>query len=160
VTMLLCGLWHGASWNYVAWGGIHGASLAIHRIWRARDPLMALKNNKKYKIIWSAASHMLTLSVILIGWLFFRAQSWSDAAQYFSRLVTWSQDGTRLVSPYIIIALVTVLLTHIILQKDRNWAFEVVHWSVPLRITYYTVMALLICCLGATDSSPFIYFQY
>src|ERR1035438_7194814 len=44
VTMLLCGLWHGASWNFVFWGGLHGAALAIHRAWKAWDPLVSDRN--------------------------------------------------------------------------------------------------------------------
>jgi hypothetical protein len=72
----------------------------------------------------------------------------------------WSHDGTRLVSPYIIAALLTEFMTHLILQKDRNWAQEIPQRSVPMRILNYTALALLIACLGATDSSPFIYFQF
>lgn len=160
LTMLLCGLWHGANWNFVFWGGIHGGSLAIHRMWKGRDPLVSLKNRPRFKFVWALFSRLLTLGVVLVGWLFFRAQSMTAAGQYLSRLMAWTHDGTRLVSPYILSALVIVFLTHLIFPKDRNWAQEIPQRSLPVRIVNYTALALLIFCLGATDSSPFIYFRF
>jgi alginate O-acetyltransferase complex protein AlgI len=160
LTMLLCGLWHGASWNFVFWGGIHGVSLAIHRGWKSWDPLSSLKNRQTFQFVWTLFSRLLTLGVVLVGWLFFRAQSWTDAGQYLSRLAAWSHDGTRFVSPYIFPSLAVVFLSHLIVHKDRNWAQDIPERSIPNRIVNYTALALLIACLGATDSSPFIYFQF
>lgn len=160
LTMLLCGLWHGASWNFVFWGGLHGISLVCHRVWKAWDPLESLKNLLWFQFVGTLFSRLLTLGVVLLGWLFFRAQSWTDAVLYLSRIVAWSQDGTRLISPYIIASMVAVFLTHLFLHKDHNWSQEIPQLSVPMRIVNYTVLALLIACLGATDSSPFIYFQF
>lgn len=160
LTMLLCGLWHGANWNFVFWGGIHGGSLAIHRMWKGRRPLALLKNCSWFKLLWAAFSHLLTLSVVLVGWLFFRTQSIAAAGQYLSRLMVWTHDGNRFVSPFILPALAIVSLTHLILPKDRNWAQEIPQRSLSVRIVNYTALALLIFCLGATDSSPFIYFRF
>ena len=97
---------------------------------------------------------------MLIGWLFFRAPDWSVAGEYCSRLLAWNQDGTRLVSPYILSALAAVLLAHLIMNKDRSWEMDIPRRSVPVRIVNYSALALLLACLGATDSSPFIYFQF
>jgi D-alanyl-lipoteichoic acid acyltransferase DltB (MBOAT superfamily) len=160
LTMLLCGLWHGASWNFVLWGGIHGVSLAIHRAWKAWDTLTSLKDNIGFQRVRDFFSRLLTLSVVLVGWVFFRAQTRTDAIQYLRRLLEWNGDGTRLVSPYILSAVAVVFFTHLIIKKERNYAQEIPQWSVALRIANYTVFALLIASLGATDSSPFIYFQF
>ncbi len=160
LTMLLCGLWHGASWNFVLWGGIHGVSLAIHRAWVAWNPLAPLKNNSGFQFVWTLVSRLMTLSVVLVGWLFFRAQSWADAGTYLSRLLVWNHDGTRLISPFILSALVVLLLVHLIWPKDFDWVQEIPQRSIPARIVNYTTLGLLIACLGATDSSPFIYFQF
>ena len=46
------------------------------------------------------------------------------------------------------------------MDKDRNWVLELPERSVPARIVGYTALALLLVCLGATDSAPFIYFQF
>lgn len=159
-TMLLCGLWHGASWNFVFWGGLHGVSLAIHRAWMAWAPQFSMGNHPSVRFVWTLLSRLLTLGVVLVGWLFFRAQSWSAAIEYLSRLMTWSHDGTRFISPYILPTLAAVFLTHLVMQKDRNWAQKIPERLIPERIAFYAGIALLIVCLGASDSAPFIYFQF
>ncbi len=160
LTMLLCGLWHGASWNFVLWGGLHGVSLAIHRIWRAWDPLAVLKDHPILQFAWTILARLLTLGVVLLGWLFFRAQSLADASLYLGRIVAWNHDGIRFVSPYIFPSLAVVFLIHLLVHKDRNWGSEITERSMPVRIVGYATLALLVACLGATDSSPFIYFQF
>jgi hypothetical protein len=119
-----------------------------------------LKDVPGFQFVWSMFARLLTLSVVLIGWLFFRAPDWSVAGEYFSRILAWNPDGTRLVSPYILSALLVVFLSHILLQKDRNWEQEIPLKSVPVRVLNYAALALLITCLGTTDSAPFIYFQF
>lgn len=160
VTMLLCGLWHGASWNFVFWGGFHGAALAIHRAWKRWNPFASLEENPLFQLIWTFFSRLLTLSVVLVGWVFFRAQSWGTACDYLTRMITWSGGGTRLVSPYILPALLAVVIVHLLMKKDRNWALELPYRSMPVRVVSCTVLALIIVCLGSSDSAPFIYFQF
>lgn len=160
VTMLLCGLWHGASWNFVFWGAIHGAALACHRIWMAWNPFESLKDWSVFQSIWNVCCRFLTLGVVLVGWLFFRSQSWSDAIEYLWRIMTWADNGTRFVSPYIPAALAAVFLTHLLFHKDRNWAQEIPGRTLLVRIRDYATLALLVVCLGATDSAPFIYFRF
>jgi D-alanyl-lipoteichoic acid acyltransferase DltB (MBOAT superfamily) len=65
ITMLLGGLWHGASWNFVAWGGIHGAALSINHFWRDKVGLR----------IPSAVSRVLTLILVIAAWVPFRAHT-------------------------------------------------------------------------------------
>jgi alginate O-acetyltransferase complex protein AlgI len=160
LTMLLCGLWHGASWNFVFWGGLHGCALAIHRAWKTFAPLSSLKDHRGFQFVSTFMSRFMTLVVVIFGWLFFRTQTWTDALQYLSRLLAWNSDGTRLVSPYILTAVAVVFLTHLIFNNSRNYAQDVSQKSIPMRVANYTVLALLIACLGASDSSPFIYFQF
>jgi D-alanyl-lipoteichoic acid acyltransferase DltB (MBOAT superfamily) len=160
LTMLLGGLWHGASWNFVFWGGIHGISLAIHKAWIGWNPMAAMKGRPVFDAVWGFCSRMLTLGVVVFAWVFFRAESWSVASQYIVRIVTWNQEGTRLMSPYILPALGGVLLVHLLVGKDRLWAEEMPARSVGYRVAAYSLLALLLVCMSATDSAPFIYFQF
>jgi alginate O-acetyltransferase complex protein AlgI len=160
VTMLLCGLWHGASWNLVLWGGLHGVALAVHRAWKAWDPLTSLNDRAAFRFVWSLVARSLTLGVVLVGWIFFRSQSWTSAIVYLDRMTGWSHDGTRLVSPYIFPALVAVVAAHLLVQKDCNWAQEIPQQSVPVRVLSFASLIVCIVTLGATDSAPFIYFQF
>ncbi len=160
LTMLLGGLWHGASWNFVFWGCLHGISLAIHKAWMTWDPLLSLKKRPLFCRSWSLFSRFLTLGVVIIGWIFFRAQSWPVATLYLTRLLTWAPDGMHLVSPYILPAVAGVFLIHVAIQKDRNWTREIVESPLPIRVLAYSSLAILLVCLSATDSAPFIYFQF
>ena len=160
VTMLLCGLWHGASWNFVFWGGLHGVSLAVHRAWKRWDPLGAYEEQPGFHFAWSLLSRGMTLGVVLIGWTFFRAPSWGGAVQYLTRIATWSHEGVRLLSPYILPALAAVFLAHLFVHRDRNWVHEIPKRNVFVRIGAYATLILLLTFLGATDAAPFIYFQF
>jgi alginate O-acetyltransferase complex protein AlgI len=160
LTMLLCGLWHGASWNFVIWGGIHGGALAAHKAWTSWDPLAALKHRPAFQRMWGGCSHLLTLGVVVLSMVFFRAQSFSDAAAYLKRLLSWSHSGTRLNSPYILAAVVGVFVVHLLVRKDRNLALELPQMPMVQRIAGYATLLVLLVLLGATDSSPFIYFKF
>jgi alginate O-acetyltransferase complex protein AlgI len=159
-TMLLCGLWHGASWNFVVWGGLNGVALSVHRIWTRINPLPILEHNLALSRIWNLFSRFLTLFVVLIGWVFFRAQSLSVAWEYLTSMLSRTHSGQRFVSPYIWPAFFALLVTHLLVQKDRNLALELPEKGMFIRVVGYTAILLMIVCLGATDSAPFIYFQF
>lgn len=158
-TMLLCGLWHGAGWNFVMWGGIHGGGLAVHRAWMTWNPLSELADRPVFRAVWTLFSRLLTLGIVLVAWIFFRAQSFADAGTYLSRMLSWSH-GVRWVSPYILLALAAVFFTHLLVNKDRNWAQELPERAVPVRITAYAALVVLLSFFGATSAVPFIYFQF
>lgn len=159
-TMLLCGLWHGAGWTFVIFGGIHGAALCAHRAWIIWKPLAAWTKRRGYKQVWNLISRGLTLGVVLLSFLFFKASSISYALSHLSRMLTWSHDGTRLSSPYILPAVVAVVLVHLIVPKDRNWAQDIQHMPAPVRLVTYSGVIMLLVFLSATDAAPFIYFQF
>jgi D-alanyl-lipoteichoic acid acyltransferase DltB (MBOAT superfamily) len=81
-TFLLGGLWHGVSWGFLIWGGIHGAGLALWRFFepKARGPRIPVP---PWKRVLGVA---FTLHVVLLGWIFFRCDSLEQAGQVFSRL--------------------------------------------------------------------------
>lgn len=160
LTMLLCGLWHGAGWNFVLWGGIHGTALATHKAWTTWDPLHALKRNVWFRRTWSWVSHLITLALVLLGWVFFRTDSFSTACLYLGRMFSFTHDGMRLVSPQVASGVVAVSLVHLLVNKDRDLVRELPEWSMPARILGYTALVSLLVCFGATNSAPFIYFQF
>ncbi len=75
-TMLIGGLWHGAQWTFVAWGGWHGALLAVHRLWRRQGGAMP----------W-LPGHALTLLAVVLGWVLFRAESFAGAARLYAGML-------------------------------------------------------------------------
>ncbi len=83
ITMLLGGLWHGAGWNFVIWGGLHGVYLIINHAWRA----LFTKHLEKLGIVYTAFSFSLTLFAVVIAWVFFRAQTIEGALEMLSAML-------------------------------------------------------------------------
>ncbi len=77
LTMLLGGLWHGAAWNFVAWGAWHGGLLAIHRFVFGRSGL-PLPDSPRLRIAWAVIGWSSTIAAVLFSWLLFRARSMSQ----------------------------------------------------------------------------------
>jgi D-alanyl-lipoteichoic acid acyltransferase DltB (MBOAT superfamily) len=86
VTMLLGGLWHGAGWTFVVWGGLHGLYLIINHAWR-----WFWKSNKRKNIVHSSLSQfagmLLTFLTVVIAWVFFRSESLSAAISMLNGLL-------------------------------------------------------------------------
>ena len=159
-TWLVCGLWHGAAWTFVIWGGIHGVAMAIHVVWRVWNPLVSFRDSRLFQLGWTTVSRVLTLGVILLSSVYFRAETVAGANLYLSRVLFWSSDGTRMISPYIVPAVSVVFLIHVLQNKDRNWPKEIPAKAFGLRLVAYTCLLLLLVTLGATDTVPFVYFQF
>lgn len=86
-TMVLGGLWHGAAWNFVLWGAIHGAGLAINHAWR--DLLPRVK-------IPAVVGGALTILVVLVAWIPFRAQTLQGTWVMFSAISSPTAESTLL----------------------------------------------------------------
>lgn len=81
-VMLVCGLWHGAGWTFVAWGGLHGLFLVCNHLWRkaSADRLPRLG------VLGPVASWTLTFVAVAVGWVLFRAETWGAAGTVLSAM--------------------------------------------------------------------------
>ncbi|MGC9331688.1 MAG: MBOAT family O-acyltransferase, partial [Bacteroidales bacterium] len=84
ITMLLGGLWHGAAWRFVIWGGLHGIGLAIHKLWIQ----IVGRTPKKKSFSAHFLSVFLTFNLVSFAWVFFRAQSMKTAGKIINRIGT------------------------------------------------------------------------
>lgn len=102
-TMLIGGLWHGASWNFIIWGGIHGAALVVHKeFMNVRSRIASEKTEQKNrKGYWSI---VLTYIFVCITWIFFRANTFSQAIEILVRTVTF-QDGVQQIYSWTFLAI-------------------------------------------------------
>jgi len=76
ITMLLGGLWHGAAWTFVAWGGLHGLYLIVNHGWERSKSLLGLTESTS---VTRAAGRLTTFLAVVVAWVFFRAQTFSAA---------------------------------------------------------------------------------
>ncbi len=81
LTMLIGGVWHGAGWTYVLWGALHGAALAANHLWHS------LTGTRTRPPLYRAAAHLLTLLVVVCGWVIFRAPSMAVAERVFAGML-------------------------------------------------------------------------
>jgi alginate O-acetyltransferase complex protein AlgI len=151
LTMLLGGLWHGAAWTFVVWGGIHGLGLSIERATGWRPTSEAAK--------WFG--RILTFHVVCFGWIFFRADSFGRAGDVIARLFTaWGQA-----SPLVTTSVVLAILVGILGQYVRPGAVGAAlrgfqRLPVPAQATCFAVSLVLINTLGPEGVAPFIYFRF
>ena len=87
VTMLLGGIWHGASWNFVIWGAAHGTLLAIERFWQLRRGTVS--NEKRRSAAALASGWLVTQTIVLFCWIPFRAKTLADSLAVISGIFTW-----------------------------------------------------------------------
>lgn len=157
-TMLLGGLWHGASWTFVAWGGLHGLYLAVERWLRIRTGRRRLVRSPASAV----ATAMLTYLLINLTWVLFRAQDFPTAWRMLGAMSGLSGAG-QAVLPVIHVIIVTVvvpvmLLTHWFMRDRR---LEEVVASLPWWVTaigWAAMVFAIVATQGRGDA--FIYFQF
>jgi D-alanyl-lipoteichoic acid acyltransferase DltB (MBOAT superfamily) len=80
LTMLLGGLWHGASWAFLVWGGLHGAFLILHRLWAATALARWLNARERLvHVVWHTVAVALTFHCVCLAWCFFRLTRFADS---------------------------------------------------------------------------------
>ncbi len=155
LTMLLGGLWHGASWNFVIWGGIHGGSLAAEK---------ALGNSSPYFKLPRLVRGAVTFFIVLVGWVFFRSNDLSRATAYLASMFGFGEHSSSasllsglVYKPYYLIAFGLAAVS-IWFVKDT--------WEWTQKLT----PSKALCCVGAfmvaiivlvtQEYNPFIYFIF
>ncbi len=84
ITMLLGGFWHGASWNFILWGALHGIALAIHKIWM--EIIQKIGWNTEKNVLYNIFTQLLTFLFVCFCWIFFKASDFQIAAQMLHQI--------------------------------------------------------------------------
>jgi D-alanyl-lipoteichoic acid acyltransferase DltB (MBOAT superfamily) len=150
-TMLLGGLWHGAAWNFVVWGALHGLFLIGHRlIGRGRRALGAAR----------VLATLATFHLVCFAWIFFRAPDLATALEYL-RLIA-AMEGTAASSTLLLAAAAGAAVAGIDLACARHAGEVPLGRGAPAwrrGLTYAAAIAWL-SFVGETGVQPFIYFQF
>jgi alginate O-acetyltransferase complex protein AlgI len=156
LTMLLGGLWHGAQWTFVAWGGFHGAMLCFERLLgvgregtQPRGPVLVVRI-------------VATFAVVTLAWVLFRAQSFGVALAVYRELFAGGGGALLLTGWQAVLAAGIVLFGAIRLLLDR-WKIEPA-WPQLRPITQIASLAGLLLALELLTwpglSPTFIYFKF
>lgn len=160
ITMLLGGLWHGAGWTFVAWGGLHGLGQVVGRRRRRRRSARGRQAEPATPIaVWAA--RLATFHLVCLGWVFFRADSIGSAFRMLGRLVTGWGEPAPLVTPLVVVAIVGMLA----IQNLPRTPAERVHLVFArvgpvLQGAALALVLFAITTLGPDGVSPFIYFRF
>lgn len=155
LTMLLGGLWHGASVNFIIWGGYHGGLLSLERM-AARSEFMARPGALLYPF-----RALLTFVLVCIGWVFFRAATLKDSQFVIREMFTGAWNSGDIAIPLWLACFVG--LAFLIAVAEERWELIERMPNGPVLAYVAMMVALLFSVelLGVTEQAvPFIYFQF
>ena len=157
LTMLIGGLWHGAAWTFVVWGGLHGTYLVLHRRFRDSSQVSAT-----YVPTWKDLPAILaTFHLVAFSWIFFRADSFSQAWEVMTGILGLRQadgfpyGGLGLVLP----AFAMVILIDLIQRKGKRHEAFLGLPSFAQGALYGTYFVAILLFSGQ-ETVDFIYFQF
>jgi alginate O-acetyltransferase complex protein AlgI len=153
VVMLLGGLWHGASWNFVIWGGIHGTMLAFER-WQGKE--------SPYRHLPRPFRVGITFLIVCLAWVFFRAPTLPAAVAYLQSMVGWDTPATTLLAgiysqPYYLLTLALAGIVCVACPQTWDWTRRL---SWPKAAWIVAVLLLALVMLSTQEFNPFIYFIF
>ncbi len=155
LTMLLGGLWHGANWTFVIWGGLHGAWLGLERaVLGDREP----RPDRRLLRLW--LQRILVFHVVCLAWVFFHATSFGAAREFLTALTTWSWRPEYFSALVIVVLFGGSLLVVDILEERRGEEYLTENASPNLQLGFATAMLAATLLVAASSVSAFIYFQF
>ena len=162
LTMVICGLWHGAAWTFVAWGTVHGIALCLHKLytgWRKRRGLSGGP-------LWGAVSLLLCFNYASLSAVIFRAESLSSAWQILRAIFT-GQRGVTFISFWAVVGLLlTAAAEFAALRRAKRLGTPLDGYYPQLKLDTLGGLVLFFSFIGLTltlaytGQSPFIYFQF
>ncbi|MGQ9846249.1 MAG: MBOAT family O-acyltransferase [Bacteroidales bacterium] len=160
ITMLLGGLWHGASLRFIIWGGIHGLLLIFHKA------LKQIKWNISTQYRWGRfVSVFITFNLVCFTWIFFRANTMHNVGEMFKQIFTSFNASVFYdfikAYPIIIFLLVLAYVVHWLPSWLKEW-YRGVFIKIPIGLKMVVVVFVILILYQAKSSNiqPFIYFQF
>jgi alginate O-acetyltransferase complex protein AlgI len=158
ITMLLGGLWHGASWTFVAWGGFHGAIQVIYRA-LGIDALMARTRFFTLRgFAIQGGAWLSTMCLVCIGWILFRARTFEDAVTVFTNLFATTGYADAQFST--LLGYTAPLAVVEIYQRSSGRLEFLTAGPFLVRYTVSVVLVLTLLAFSAHGSHEFIYFDF
>jgi alginate O-acetyltransferase complex protein AlgI len=155
-TMLLGGLWHGASWTFVVWGGLHAVGLAVGRYRRERgledlDP--------RGWVLWRR--RFLTFQFVCFAWIFFRADSFGAAWDVITQLFTAWGEPSPLVTTGVVLAIVVGIGSQYLPARVPQMLMaRFSDLALPLQVIVLGLALMVTHAMGPQGVAPFIYFRF
>jgi alginate O-acetyltransferase complex protein AlgI len=177
ITMVLGGLWHGASWHFVVWGAFHGTGLILchsydHWLKNSSSTVTGFLRQLHSTATGGVLSMLLTFVFVLVGWVFFRAETMAEAlnvlhGMFAPQAVTSGVLAEVLAQHPIVPALLAYLLYRLVYDYGAAVikglpavAAQICTPRVPARVVVYLAFFVMTMALAPSSASPFIYFAF
>ena len=164
ITMILGGLWHGASWTFVIWGILHGVYLAVHKFMIRGKKIVS--DNKPLKslsdILRFLPSNIITYLLVVLTWLFFRVKGMDDINMFISKCAdwTWGNYPVRFMTILLGFTVVTMIFDLLEYKTGSHVYFK----RIPNRSLMFGLLSAMflsvVLFLINSRPLPFIYFQF
>lgn len=162
ITMLLGGLWHGASWVFVFWGFLHGAYLIGQRL-LGKPFGKLLRALRTPKFLQVGINIFIVYILTSLAWIFFRSPDFETAVRVIQGIATFENfTFASVINKFIVLKgllLIAILLSVEIADEKAKFS-EIVKVNPLFRVASFAVLLWLIAIFGAFDANSFIYFQF
>ncbi|HEY4908542.1 MAG TPA: MBOAT family O-acyltransferase, partial [Methylomirabilota bacterium] len=163
LVFFLCGLWHGAAWTFVVWGLYHGSFLVLERLGLGRW----------LEGLWTPARHAYTMLAVMVGWVFFRAESLHQAGGYLAAMAGFATGsgleqhvGLQLNAIVALALAAGVLGSAPLLPRLARWRRDIATMEVRVLVEAGRLAGLAVLfvasamLMAAGTYNPFIYFRF
>lgn len=162
LTMVIGGLWHGAAIKFIVWGALHGAGLAVHKLFLTVFPVLGSSNRFLRFFTW-----LVTFHFIVFCWVFFRAENWESVGYFFNQLTMnfHASEIFTIVSQPEYLKIIGVIILGFLLHLMPD-AFEIKIQSIfankfwPAFGIVAVIMVVLVYQFKSANVQPFIYFSF
>ncbi|TGK41457.1 MBOAT family O-acyltransferase [Leptospira andrefontaineae] len=163
LTMLLGGLWHGASWNFVVWGGFHGIFLGLERLGKRFWPGFFSPENGS-GVLGRFSYRIFVILAVVLCWVFFRSPNWKTTGIVFEKLFRFSSGADPAYSTLRILFIAFFLFfvaTWIGNRDEKSGSFRRFYEGLhPVIFGVLLGIGLLFAAVFSSESQPFIYFVF
>lgn len=167
ITMLLGGLWHGASLRFVIWGGIHGLGLVIHKLWAKLNLSLSkyYTTHSSKNMFFRFISVFTTFHLVTFAWIFFRARNMHDAFGMIKQIASNFQFElvpimlTSYYKSFIVIAL-GFLIHWLPSSLKENYRGFFIKSHILVKLIFVVLIIFVLIQVKSSEIQPFIYFQF
>jgi D-alanyl-lipoteichoic acid acyltransferase DltB (MBOAT superfamily) len=155
LTMLLGGLWHGASWNFLIWGGYHGTLLSLERL-AGRTKFLAKPNALLYPL-----RAVFTFVLVCVGWVFFRAATLADSVFVIRQMFSGGWNVAEVMIPVWLLCFLGLALLVAVAEERWDWIERMPQGPAWAYMAMLVALLFSVELVGVTEKTvPFIYFQF